>query len=261
MDGGTDPKNGGPNYVEATQKSIGVLRFLKEHGPATLSEVAKGTDSAKSTVYRHLQTLEEAGYLVDTDDGYRIGQLFLDYGIDAQRSHPLYDAGKPKVDALAEQVGEKVWLVVEENGYVVYLYMQSGNELYRSFTRVGYRGHLHAFSAGKAILAQLTKSEVNAIIDRRGLPSYTDQTITDRDALFEELDTIRQQGYALHLEEAVDGGNAISVPIQREDGSPIGSICVAGPAHRLNESHLRTELSDLLLGTKNEIELSMRYEA
>ncbi|WP_336024291.1 IclR family transcriptional regulator [Halobellus salinisoli] len=261
MEGGTERGNDGPNYVEATQKSIGVLRFLKEHGPATLSTIAEGTDSAKSTVYRHLRTLEDAGYLVETDDGYRIGQLFLDYGIEAQRSHPLYEAGKPKIDALAEKVGEKVWLVVEENGYAVYLYMQSGNELYRSFTRVGYRGHLHAFSAGKAILARMSKSEVNAILDRRGLPAYTEQTITDRDRLFAELDRIRQQGYALHLEEAVDGGNAISVPIQHEDGSPIGSVCVAGPAHRLNESYLRSELSDLLLGTKNEIELSMRYEA
>ncbi|WP_162524335.1 IclR family transcriptional regulator [Halobellus captivus] len=261
MDGRTGRGNDGPNYVEATQKSIGVLRFLKENGPATLSKIAEETDSAKSTVYRHLRTLEDAGYLVETDDGYRIGQLYLDYGIEAQRSHPLYDAAKPKVDALAEKVGEKVWLVVEENGYAVYLYMQSGEELYRSFTRVGYRGHLHAFSAGKAILAQLSKNEVNAILDRRGLPAYTEETITDRDALFAELDRTRQRGYALHLEEAVDGGNAISVPIQREDGSPIGSICVAGPAHRLNESYLRSELSDLLLGTKNEIELSMRYEA
>ncbi|WP_049986651.1 IclR family transcriptional regulator [Halobellus rufus] len=261
MDSGTGAGADGPNYVEATQKSLTVLRYLKEHGPATLSEIASGTDSAKSTVYRHLQTLEEAGYLVETDDGYRIGQLYLDYGIEAQRSHPLYEVGKPKVDALAEKVGEKVWLVVEENGYAVYLYLHSGEELYRSFTRVGYRGHLHAFSAGKAILAQMSKSEVNAIIDRRGLPAYTDQTITDPKTLFAELDRIRQQGYALHLNEAVDGGNAIGVPIQHEDGSPAGSICVAGPAHRLNESYLRDELSDLLLGTKNEIELSMRYEA
>lgn len=260
MDAESGSDREGSNYVEATQKSIGVLRFLKEQGPATLSEIAAGTDSAKSTVYRHLRTLEDAGYLVETDDGYRIGGLYLDYGIEAQRSHPLYDAGKPKVDALAEKVGEKVWLVAEENGYAVYLYKQSGEELYRSFTRVGYRGHLHAFSAGKVILAQLTKREVNEILDRRGLPAYTERTITDREELFAELDRIRQQGYALHLQEAVDGGNAISVPIQREDGSPVGSVCVAGPAHRLNESYLRSELSDLLLGTKNEIELSMKYE-
>lgn len=261
MNSGSADEHGGSNYVEATRKSTDILTFLNENGPATLSEIAQGIDSAKSTVFRHLNTLEDEGYIVETEDGYRTGLLFLDYGIKSQRSHPLYTAGKPKVDALAERVGEKVWLVVEENGYAVYLYLKTGDELYQSFTRVGYRGHMHAFSAGKAILAQMTKAEVEDIIDTRGLPAYTEQTITDRAALFEQLDEIKAQGYALHIGEAVSGGNAISVPIQHEDGSPIGSVCMAGPAHRLNESRLRSELSDLLLGTKNEIELSMRYEA
>lgn len=258
--GNGESTGGGANHVAATQKSIEILGHLKEEGPATLSEVASALEMSKSTVFRHFNTLEEAGYIAEYDEGYRIGQLYLDYGIQTQREHPLYDAAKPKVDALAEEVGEKVWLVVEENGYAVYLYLCSGEELYRSFTRVGYRGHLHAFSAGKAILARMSKREVKEVIDRRGLPAYTERTITDERALFEELDEIRQQGYALHLEEAVSGGNAISAPIQAEDGSPLGSVCIAGPTHRLNESYLRSELADRLLGSINEIELSIRYE-
>jgi DNA-binding IclR family transcriptional regulator len=248
-------------HVDATRKSLDILRYIAEDGPATLSEVASDLGRAKSTVYRHLNTLEEAGHIAEYDDGYRIGQLYLDYGIHAQRTHPLYHAAKPKVDALAEQVGEKVWCVVEENGYAVYIYLKSGDELYRSFTRVGYRGHLHAFSAGKAILAQMAPDRVEAIIDSRGLPAYTEHTITDEDALFEELARIRERGFAVHLQEAVSGGNAVSVPVQLEDGSPLGAVCIAGPAHRLDEGTLIDDYSDRLLGVKNEIELSLKYES
>ena len=248
-------------HVEATRKSLDVLRYLKEDGPGTLSEIASDLDRAKSTVYRHLNTLEEAGHVAEYDDGYRIGQLYLDYGIHAQRAHPLYHAAKPKVDALADQVGEKVWCVVEENGYAAYIYLKSGDELYRSFTRVGFRGHLHAFSAGKAILAHMAPERVESIIDTRGLPAYTAQTITDEDVLFEELERIRERGFAIHLEEAVSGGNAVSVPVQLEDGSPIGAVCIAGPVHRLDEETLVDDYSDRLLGVKNEIELSLKYEA
>ncbi|SDY40272.1 IclR family transcriptional regulator [Halobellus clavatus] len=248
-------------HVDATRKSLDILRYLKENGPASLSAVASDLDRAKSTVYRHLNTLEEAGYIAEYNGGYRIGQLYLDYGIQAQRSHPLYYAAKPKVDALADQVGEKVWCVVEENGFAVYIYLKSGDELYRSFTRVGFRGYLHAFSAGKAILAQMAPERVESIITSRGLPAYTEQTITAEDALYEELEEIRERGFAVHLEEAVSGGNAVSVPIQLDDGSPIGSICIAGPAHRLDEETLVDDYSDRLLGVKNEIELSLKYES
>jgi DNA-binding IclR family transcriptional regulator len=248
-------------HVDATRKSLDILRYLAEDGPATLSEIASDLDRAKSTVYRHLNTLEEGGHIAEYDDGYRIGQLYLDYGIHAQRTHPLYYAAKPKVDALADQVGEKVWCVVEENGYAAYIYLKSGDELYRSFTRVGYRGHLHAFSAGKAILSRMAPERVEAIIDSRGLPAYTEQTITDETVLFEELERTRERGFAIHLQEAVSGGNAVSVPVQLEDGSPLGAICIAGPAHRLDEATLIDDYSDRLLGVKNEIELSVKYES
>lgn len=260
-DNGGDSERSRDDHVEATQKSLHILDYLKNHEPATLSDIAADLGRAKSTVYRHLNTLEDAGYISKYDDGYHIGQLYLDYGIHAQRSHPLYHAARPKVDALAEKVGEKVWYAVEENGYVVYMYLQSGDELYRSFTRVGFRGHLHAFSAGKAILAHLPADRVEEIIETRGLPAYTEQTVTDADELSRQLEKIRERGVAVHLGEAVSGGNAVSVPVLREDGSPIGSICIAGPAHRLKESMLYGDLADRLLGIKNEIELSLKYEA
>jgi len=257
-EGGTETDSS--THVEATGKSLAILEYLKEQGPATLSETAAALDNSKSTVYRHLNTLDRAGYVTRGPEGYRIGLLYLDYGIHAQAEHPLYHAAKPKVDALAERVGEKVWCVVEENGYAVYIYLKSGNELYQTFTRVGYRGHMHAFSAGKCMLAHMPREDVDAILDRHGLPAYTDRTITDPERLLRELDEIREQGYALHLEEAVSGGNAISVPVLGEDDSPVGAICVAGPTHRLDEAYLREELSDVMLGSKNEIELSLKYE-
>lgn len=247
-------------YVEATRTSLEVMEYVKEHGPVSLSTIARDLGRAKSTVYRHVNTLEDAGYLGQYGDGYHVGQLYLDYGIHTQRNHPLYHAAKPKVDALAADIGEKVWCAVEENGYLVYLYLARGNESYRSFTRVGFRGHLHAFSSGKAILARMDPARVEEVVATRGLPAYTEATITDVDDLFEELERIREAGVALHVHEAVSGGHAVSVPVQLDDGSPLGSVCVAGPAHRLDEDRMRGELSDRLLGVKDEIEMSLKYE-
>lgn len=259
--GGNADQSPSDTTVEATQKSIEILEFIREQGPVTLSEISRGTDNAKSTVYRHIKTLEDAGHICEYADGYRIGMLYLDYGIHAQRTHPLYETVKPQVDALGQTVGEKVWHMVEENDYAVFSYLKTGEELYRSFTQLGYRGHLHAFASGKCFLAFVPAEQVDGIIQRRGLPAYTEHTITDRDELFAALETIRDRGYAFHREEAVVGGHSVAAPIFGEDGSPLGAISIAGPAHRLSGEYFTEELPDLLLGVTNEIELSLKYES
>lgn len=246
--------------VEATEKSIAILRLLKENGPTSLTELADELGHAKSTIHRHLATLEEAGFVARGEDGYRVGLLFLDYGVHAQREHRLYRAAKPKVDALAEDVGEKVWCMTEENGLGVFLYHEQGRDVFRTYTRVGYRAHLHAFAAGKVVLANMPAERVETILRRNGLPAYTPNTTTDRETLLDELAEIAERGVAFNREESVNGVNAVAVPVLLAPDEPIGSICVAGPASRMSGSYFEAELPELLLGVANEIEVSLEYE-
>lgn len=251
--------HGSPSRVEATEKSLAILAQLKEEGPATLTEVAEELGHSKSTVHRHLATLEAGGLVTRGEDGFRIGLVFLDYGVYAQREHPLYRAGRAKIDDIAEQVEEKAWLMTEENGYGVFIYHQQGRDVFRTYTRVGYRGHLHAFAAGKAILAHLPPDRVDDIIDQRGLPAYTSETTTDRAALDAELEAVRERGVSFNRQESINGVNAVAAPVLVGDRQPLGSICVAGPASRLSGAYFDEELPELLLGVANEIEVRLEY--
>jgi len=258
--GDDGPSDDGPRGVEATQRSIRILRSLKEDGPATLTAIADRLGYSKSTVHRHLSTLAEAGYVAEGDDGYRVGLLFLDYGVHAQNEHRLYRIAKPKVDDLADELNEKVWIMAEENGYGIFLYHNAGKETVETYTRDGYRAHLHAFAAGKAVLAFMDDAAIERILDRRGLPAETPDTITDRDALYEEIDAIRERGVAFNRQESVRGVNAVAAPIMDPTGEPIGSLTVAGPANRLKGSYLEQELPEMLLGVANEIEVNLTYD-
>lgn len=251
---------GSPRQVEATQKSIAILDQLKANGPTSLTGLADVLGYSKSTIHRHLATLESHGFVTETDSGYRIALVFLDYGIHAQQEHELYQTGKPKVDALAEEVGEKVWLMTEENGYGVFIYHRQGRDVFRTYTRVGYRAHLHAFAAGKAVLAHLPDNRIGRIVDRYGLPAYTPNTVTDRGTLFEELAAIRDRGVAFNREESINGVNAVAAPVLDGTDAPIGSITIAGPANRMRGPTLDDELPDLLLGVANEIEVRLAYQ-
>lgn len=70
---------------------------------------------------------------------------------------------------------------------------------------IGEQFQLHQTAAGKAILSVLSDEVVRSIYNGLELKQRTENTIADPDALFEELDTIREQGYALNQKEFHDG--------------------------------------------------------
>lgn len=96
------------------------------------------------------------------------------------------------------------------------------------YGEIGKRVPLHNIAAGKAILAHLSEERVEEIIGQHGLEEWTERTITDREALFSELETIREQEYARNDGETFEGFRAVASPILHE-GELLGSIVVSGP--------------------------------
>ncbi|MFB6119483.1 MAG: IclR family transcriptional regulator [Halobacteriaceae archaeon] len=245
--------------VETVERAFEITDFLKENGPAPIGEITDHLGCAKSTVHRHLKTLEANSFLVQEDDVYRLGVRFLDYGVVARDKYELYHEAKPKVEELAEETEEKIWCAVEEHGRSVHIHGAEGKRSVRTYARVGHRNYLHQHAAGKAILANLPDDRIEEIIETYGLPARTEHTITERKVLWEEIEAIRDRGYAFNIEESVEDLHAIGAPITDEDGIAIGSISISGPANRLEGNFLREELPMLLLGTVNEITINLAH--
>lgn len=245
--------------VETVETAFDVLDLCKRKEGAGVTEIAGELGLAKSTVHRHIKTLESRGLLVRERNDYRISAWFLDYGIHGRNRHRLYDVGRRSTDELAAETDEKVWCVVEEGGVGVHVYGAQGRRSVRTHARVGQRTPLHQFAAGKAILAFLPEERVETIVERHGLAGRTDRTITDRGELFEQIERIRNRGYAFNRGESVPGVHAVGAPVRNESGIAVGAISIAGPANRLQDETLTEELPDLLLGTVNEIEVNLAH--
>jgi DNA-binding IclR family transcriptional regulator len=86
------------------------------------------------------------------------------------------------------------------------------------------------------LLAHLEPGEVDAILDRHGLPPLTPATITDRDALYAELHRVRRDGVAYDREEVVAGLACVAAPILDGDGSVVAAMSIAAPVERLAAS-------------------------
>ncbi|MRT44705.1 IclR family transcriptional regulator, partial [Xylella fastidiosa subsp. multiplex] len=83
---------------------------------------------------------------------------------------------------------------------VVYLATRQSQHYLRPFTRVGRRLPAHSTSLGKALLSTYSDEQVRKMLPET-LPGLTENTITDREKLIEELHQVREQGFAVDREE------------------------------------------------------------
>lgn len=246
--------------VQTVETALEIFEYIKTTGQATLTEIADHAGLAKSTILRHLQTLENNGFVVRNGDTYQLGLRFLDYGVHVRTFSDLYQVGRERADQLAEETGGKVWLIAMETGQSIHLHRASSTHTIMTDARVGQRRRLHQLAAGKAMLASLSDTEIAEIISRYGLPEQTKNTITEQEKLFKELKAVRKRGYAYNREESVEGLNSIGAAIHNANGQPIGGLSVSGPASRMQGDYFEDELPDLLLAATNEIEINLRYQ-
>ncbi len=249
-------KDGSSREIQSIVTSHKIIQELQKMDGAGASEVAKNLDIGRSTVYQYLSTLSQEGYVKKQDKKYHVGLKYLDHGMYARNRHPIIELARPSLDSLVEETGEIGWLTCEDEGELVTLDVVVGerdiNTKFRG--RIGNREFMHAHAGGKAILATYSDEEVSRIVDAHGLPEYTDQTITDREALFRELAEIQDAGIAVNDEEAIIGYRAVGAAVM-QDGETIGSITIGGPKNRLTGEYFRQDLPELLRGMINEIDL------
>jgi DNA-binding IclR family transcriptional regulator len=113
---------------------------------------------------------------------------------------------------------------------------------------------MNAHAGGKAILSGYDNDKIMNIIGEYGLPAYTQQTITDAEALLTEIERVCEEGVAFNDEEAIEGYRAIGAPVTL-NGATIGSITIGGPKNRMLGGYYKETLPDLIRGAINEIEL------
>ncbi len=247
-----------PRSLKTLVTAWDVVQGLVELDGAGVTELATYLDLSKSTVYTYLQTLEQLGLVTKTEFQYGLSFQFLLVGEYVRNSSLLFDVGREEVDALAADLGQYAHLVVEENGRGIILYHAKGeNAVDYDYQRakLEQRDPLHMTASGKAILASLPEPRVAEIIDQYGLEGATEHTITDSDQLFDELETIRERGYAYNDEEEIAGFRAVAAPISVTEKDVLGAITVSGPTSVFDDEMFHETLPTKVTNTANNIEV------
>ena len=224
--------------VQSVDRALAILEVLARTGEAGVTEIAVELGVHKSTAFRLVATLE-AHRLVEqtTDRGrYRLGMGILRLAGATTARLDLVQEARPIARQLAADTGETVNIAVLAESSALYLDQVAGSSALQPHNWVGQHIPLHATSNGKVLLAGLEEQALEQALGR--LATYTPRTITGRAPLRAELDRVRDQGYAVAVDELEVGLTAVAAPIRNAHGDVVASMSVSGPSFRLPDDRV-----------------------
>jgi DNA-binding IclR family transcriptional regulator len=198
-----------------------------------ISELARRSGLAKTTVFRLVHELASCGLVEVTAGGARLGMRLFELGSSVPRQRSLAEAALPHMRDLHEATRETVHLAVLDGAEVVYLEIQRGRPGQRLPSRVGGRMPAHATGVGKAILA-FSPPEVTAAVIAAGLERRTARTIVAPGALRRELARIRESGVSFDREESGPGIVCAASPVFGAGGAVLAALSLTGWSSRLD---------------------------
>jgi IclR family KDG regulon transcriptional repressor len=240
--------------VRAVERAVQILSaFDGEHAEQGVSDIAQTTGLPKATAHRIIMTLFNTGFLERISGGekFRLGLPLVGLGLGALRRLDVRRAAQPYMQRLVDEFEEICTLGVFDRGRVLYVEVVHSPHSLTIAARVGRHLPAHCTASGKVLLAFLPPEVVEPVL-RSPLEVYTEKTITSPDRLCEELEAVRQRGYAVADEELEVGVWAISAPIRDIDRNVIAAMSIPFPTNRLDPERI-PEIAQALLEAANAI--------
>jgi DNA-binding IclR family transcriptional regulator len=203
-------------------------------GFTSVTEIADTLKIHKSTVYRLLQALGEAGFTLRNplNRRYYIGPLIAEIAANPNVTHQtLVSCSLSEMELLSKLTGESIGLNVLIGLRIFLLHEIPSTYDLRIVARNRISTNVYAGANAKVLLSQLNKRELKIVTNNSRFEPMTEQTITNKDELLAQLDAIREQGYAIGHAERVPGAASIAVPIR--DYILPASLGILGPENRV----------------------------
>lgn len=217
--------------VQSVERVFDILEIMATAGGSIgVSELAERAELPVPTIHRLIRTLVNRGYVRQLPTRrYALGPRLVRLGESATQL--IGASARPHLAHLVEQIGETANMAVLDGNMAAYVAQVPSAHSMRMFTEVGRRVSLHCTGVGKALLIQMPDAAVRQLMARTGMPAYTDNSITDIDALIADLEQSRLRAYTIDEGEQEVGVRCFAAPVPNTP--TLTAISVSGPAARV----------------------------
>ncbi len=247
--------------LQSVKTALSVFETIARKEPIGVSDIARYLNISKSTAQRCVSVLHETGWIkIDehkastkwmiTSKAFILGQRVTQRG-------RLRDIAMPFMEKLWEALNESIHLAVAEGDKAIVLEQYETPSPMGAQLPRGAWAPMHLVASGKVLLSHSTKEFIDQYL-QKDLPAITPHTISDPARLREELEKIRNQGWAVAIDELVVGASAAAAPIFGWDGHIVAALAITLPTVNFKAS-LRGNYISLLVDAAEEI--STRLQA
>lgn len=219
----------------STRKTLEILDlFTLETRELTVPQISELMNLPQSSVYRYIRILKEKKFLLETNRGtYRLGLRFLEMSNIINFNNEFSLAARPVMMQLMNETQETTVLVILSGFQAICVEnISSTFHMIKVSSEPGKTIPLYAGASSKAILAYMGNEAVNRLYKHGIVQQHTNNTITDKEALLDNLKAIRTNGFAVSDNELDEGVFTYAVPIFSTN-TIFGSLSVAGPRERM----------------------------
>lgn len=224
-------------------------------------ELARELGINPTTVHRLLTTLCNTGYLQQDPESqrYSLGPKVMKLAAVYAQHNPLPSIARRVFESYTDRFPYNFYLGTITNHYeVLYLAVLDGRGPIKIVVEPGGTVGVHSTALGKVLLAFQSDEYIREFLEQAELKAYTSRSITDPRKLWEQLQEIRRQGYAVNDGEQYEEIAAVGVPLFDSRRQVAAGVSLAYPRSLAGDERFRI---DRLVALANEIAAEIAYRA
>ena len=230
---------GGTDSAGSLARMLHILELFTESDPVwSTAALIEALGTSRSTGYRYIKTLHDAGLLAVVRNGYYgLGPRIIEMDLQIRQTDPLLLASKGVLESLVGEIGHSALLCTAYGDSVLCIGEVRGPLSPANRFSRGQRRPLFQGAVSKVILAYLPHHRLKAVyarqrddIERAGLGGTWGEF---RAALGE----IKKDGYLVTMGEFNPGVYGVAAPVLTDQKTALGSVGVAWDAHARRDVH------------------------
>jgi len=254
-----------PRYSQSLERGLAILVCFTPARPVLgIAEIADELGMSRSTTHRYVITLVALGYLEQgASRKYRLGLRVTDLGMSAINATGLREHARPHLEELRQRTSYTTAISVLDGTEI--LCIDRARSLRRGLTEAEYtfepgsRLPAHATSIGKLLMAYLPESEQRDLLSELKPTKVGPNTITAKRLLRDELDQVREAGFAVNDEELKPELLCVAAPVRNASREVVAGVTIAASSTMISLAELVDALGPHLVSTADRISARLGY--